>query len=1175
MMSSRFKLGFFVWLFALAVGSTAPVLAQNNNTEPNEPLDISSNPLFVSVSIGPNLMFTLDDSGSMQWEAMPTSLIYSYFLYPPVDDVYGEGNYDKWVPSFEEGFAYSAALRSPGVNAVYYDPSKTYKPWRKPDGTAYPAADPDAAYHNPFDTTVGSRDLTAVNEEWAGWDDCPTGPGADCDYVEETRTFWPALYYRYNGNGRWDYGNYERVEIRPGQALYSGDGRENRSDCSTSGVAATCTYDEEIQNFANWYTYYRSRILTSRAGIGSAFVELPSAVRVGFAAINKDSTDVDGVSTSTVASGVRDFNATSKIDFYDRLYGWTIGTSGTPLRNAAVNVGEYFEREDNQGPWSTSPGATDGKNLACRQSYHILMSDGYWNEGGPGVANSDGQAGPNITGPNSAEYQYSPSDPFQDDYSNTLADVAMDYWKRDLVSMDNRVPTTIEDPAFWQHVTSFGIGLGVRGSINPDDAFSAITTGDPVAWPDPTDNEDNDRIDDLLHFGVNGRGGFFSAADPEVFAQELSDILLEIVARSDATTSVAVSATRLSTSALVYAASFDSEDWAGEIAALNAETGAVEYLASTALETLGAAGRSIFTFDPSAESGLAFNASAEDEIGDRVMANAPQTAGWTFANVVSYLRGDDSLEQVNGGPFRNRDSMLGDIVNAQPKYSGAGNEGWGRLESTGSSYLEYIDEEKNDPRDCEEVEGTCNYSRKDTLFIGANDGMLHAFDARSLEEFFAYVPSTVHRKVHDLAEPDYTHQFYVDGQVAVADAYNSGWGTFLAGTLGAGGRGVYALDVTDPETFTANDVLWEFNSEDDADLGFTYGEPLITRLENGDWVAIFGNGYNSQDGQAYLYIVDLFGDPTNPSNVQKIALGEPGSNGLSGVVGWRDPTSRTFVSRIYAGDLKGNIWRVDFNNGQPEVVYEDALFTDPDGRAITATPNVAAHPAGGVMVYFGTGKLIEGDDRISTNMDRFYGIRDLDAQVGTNFNNNGVAEVQINTVTQQGDLPPLRTLESVEVGENGWFMDLAVGETSLGERTLAKPRVVFGTVIVSTYQPVEDPCTPGGIQRTYVMDALSGDGALPYCANCGAVEVGTGAPFSPPVAIKQRPPGSVGEVTFPGNPDPSDPTEPGDFPDAPPADGGERQGWCSEFGIPPLFEGSSFLPLGTICEGRQVWREVQ
>ena len=260
-----------------------------------------------------------------------------------------------------------------------------------------------------------------------------------------------------------------------------------------------------------------------------------------------------------------------------------------------------------------------------------------------------------------------------------------------------------------------------------------------------------------------------------------------------------------------------------------------------------------------------------------------------------------------------------------PEFSGPGNED-GRAFDTG--YLDYIDNEKRDSRDpCFPAEDPCPGSRRNTVFVGSNGGMLHAFDARTLEEHFAYVPATVHGKLWELARPNYSHQFYVDGQVAVADAQREGdWATILVGTLGAGGRGIYALDVTQPQNFTESDVLWEFTAEDDPDLGFTYGEPLITRIDD-TWVAVFGNGYNSEENQAYLYVVDLIEGPNPDGTVMhKIPLGDPGSNGLSGVAGWRDVATRTRLDRVYAGDLNGTVWRVDFDGGSPSVVYANGLF---------------------------------------------------------------------------------------------------------------------------------------------------------------------------------------------------------------------------------------------------------
>lgn len=1094
-------------------------------------LNISDSPMFVAVSIDPNIKFLLDDSGSMRFGFMPGELDRVFASGSSlVDDLIRNCSDEEWEGRDYEMCAIGADGRelaflvSSYLNKIYFDPDTRYVPPIKPNGDRYPDMKFDDARLNGY-----------------GAGDCSDFRVRCVDLNSNYRAVMDDYYYGNQSNEGFAVSPYGRA----GAAFYYRynprlNGCDHAFDNDCYEYVNVSTQSKEVQqNFANWFSYYRTRMMVAKVGVSQAFHEQSTRMRVGYGLINSQND----------YSGVRSFSDEHRVAFFDWLDDQDGTVNGsTPLRTALEEAGEYFETAE---PWREDPEDNTSRLLSCRQSYSILMTDGYWSGGDPSVADEDG-----------------------DGESKTLADVAYKYYDTDLRDdIDNNVPTSEEDQNQRQHMVTFGVGLGVTGTIQDTEAAFAWPPEDD-RWPDPDDG-DPEKIDDLLHAAVNSKGGFFSAADPVEFARELSAILSEVVARANATTSVAVSATRLTTESLVYAAAFDSADWSGELFALNAEDGSVESLATEQLESQGANGRKIFSYDPVEEEGLVFDTTAADALRSRLTWSAPEGEAWTAENIINYIRGNDTPDGDHPEAFRERSVMLGDIVNSRPFFSGSGNEGWGRLDQ---DYLDYIDGHKNDPDRCDEVEGACDYAREDTLFIGANDGMLHAFDAETLEELFAYVPSTVHHKLHELADPEYSHKFFVDGQIAVADAKIGGsWGTYLVGTLGAGGRGVFALDVTDPESFSQDDVLWEFQ---DFDLGYTFGEPIITRIgdeDSGKWVAVFGNGYNSGSEQARLFVVDLENGPgENGEGVMEIELGDYGDNGLSGVVGWRDPATRTHLSRVYAGDLKGNMWRIDFDGTTASVPYEDGLFTDPDGRAITSTPNVAAHPSGGLMVYFGTGKLIEDSDRLETEMDRFYAVRDLGEPVSNNFNGNGaLAEVEIAVAETEDGEPPMRTLESGGVSQNGWYMDLAVSDSSNGERTLAKPRVVFGTVIISTYQPVEDPCTPGGIQRTYAMDALSGNGALPYCSNCGAIEVGAGAPFSPPVAIKQRQPGEVGDVTFPGNSDPSDPSDPDDFPGAPPADGGEPQGWCSEFGIPPLFEGGSFLPLGTICEGRQVWRQVK
>jgi hypothetical protein len=352
-------------------------------------VNISSMPLFLSSEIEPSILFIIDDSGSMHYEITP----YGYrfpgegdvrYVFPRADDVYGTTDYTNNVPTVDDSNAYNALARSPQINANYYDPSVTYTPWIKADGSYYPAATPSCAWHNPEktgscpsgDVNSVARDLTTPNSDYNGnnWMSCNSR--GSCSSTTSDKSFWPATYFWLNAADEWNWDNYEKVEIRSTTASYSGDGHDQRIDC-VDAANAICTYAEEIQNFANWYTYYRSRVLGARGGVGRAFSELGLESRVGFGTINKDLSFVDGENTSTIIYGVRPFNGDARTNFYSGLYTRDIPAAGTPLRDALDDAGQYFSRTDDRGPWSSTPGDSGGEDISCRQSYTVLMTDGY------------------------------------------------------------------------------------------------------------------------------------------------------------------------------------------------------------------------------------------------------------------------------------------------------------------------------------------------------------------------------------------------------------------------------------------------------------------------------------------------------------------------------------------------------------------------------------------------------------------------------------------------------------------------------------------------------------------------------------------------------------------------------------------------------------------------------
>lgn len=1112
---------FFVYedKYAVAVGSCRgdfEVTGLAEGCEPVKTNEIAQTPLFLTRQSEPNVMFLLDDSGSMQFEQMPDGLIIgsARYTYPRVNDVYGGSDYSNIVPTFDSNNAYNRIARSPQNNAVYYDPGVTYSPWTKADTTSYPDAKTDCAYHNPEITTKGCRDLTSLNKEAASWVACNTS--GSCFYESKngdtffTKEFWPATYY-WQESGAPFSGTYTKVEIRSGTATYSGHGRENRTDCADADNG-NCSYAEEVQNFANWYTYYRSRILASRAGIGLAFAQQGPGMRVGFGTLNQGSNDVDGVNTDVIDDGVRFFEGANKEQFFTNLYGRSLSAVGTPLREALNKAGKYFERTDNPGPWGAKPGEDDTTSHAsCRRSYSVLMTDGFWSGGSSNAASTDAArkdndstAGSKITGVNNLSYTYSPKSPYSDSRDDTLADVAMHYWKRDLrTDVDNNVTPIDNNPAFWQHMTTFGVGLGVSGKINPDDAFAAIDSGATITWPNPATADTNcagdeclARIDDLLHASVNSGGGFFSASDPNTFSAELAAVLQTIATETKSSaSSIATNSTRLDTGTLIYQARFNTRDWSSELIAFDLNPdGSLKsevWTTDTSGKIPAAASRNIFT--PVGSKGnlttasVSFTQSNFNSL-NIFQRNALKAGGSDNdgKDILNWIRGDQSKESETGLRIRNK--ILGDIINSDPFFVGSTeNFGYTTLPGTeGSTYSDFINTQSG------------KLDRRNMLYVGGNDGMLHGFDAQTGKEIFGFVPLSVYENLPELADPDYDHLYYVDGSPRAVDAYiGSSWKTVLVGSTGAGGRSVFALDVTDPDSMGPGKFLWEFSTDsaDSDKLGVAMSNPVIARLKAGDrWVAIFGNGYNSGD-KIKLMIVDL----RTGALIKAIDTGFSGNrNGLASVVPV-DTNNDRITDLVYAGDLQGNLWKFDLSGnsvsswdvaikvgGNPAPLF---VATGNDGlrQPITSRPVVGNHETSGFMVYFGTGKYFETDDGVivaDPQIQDFYGIRDQGTQVKrADLIKQTIIFQGVGTLQNNGS--PSNTPQQVRAVSNnsagtpvssGWRLELLppATTTGTGERVISRAILRAGRMIFTSSVPDNDPCGFGGNGWLMEVDANNG-----------------------------------------------------------------------------------------------------
>ncbi|MGJ8686339.1 MAG: pilus assembly protein [Spongiibacteraceae bacterium] len=1076
------------------------VMGLEKNCTPDVPVtnDISQIPLFLTQSAAPNVMYVLDDSGSMQFELMPGEIISSStrYIFPRADGIYGDDDYTNRVPTPDDNDPYNARSRSPQVNTLYYNPSVTYFPWIKADGSSYPDALTSCALHNPERTTNSfdaayCRNLTANNSNYndVTWYSCDSD--GDCSSTSSNKTFWPAKYFWYKGSGsKWAWGNYTKVEIRSGNT-YSGHDRDQRDDCADA-ENGNCTYTEEIQNFANWYTYYRSRVLTARAGSGFAFAEQGASLRVGYGTINQDSHSVDGVNNDIIVNGVRPFIGDARTDFFEELYTGDIPAQGTPLRAALNGAGEYFSRTDNKGPWGATPGTNDTEDhLECRRNYTVLMTDGYWSgsdvSGGPGN-NNDGSNNPSHSRPIGSSYTYNAVSPFTDSRDDTLADVAMYYWKNDLrTDLDNLVPQSKTSPAFWQHMVTYGVGLGVVGTIDPDSAFAAIQTGATITWPNPSD-DDVYKIDDLLHAGVNSRGGFFSAADPDVFANELSSVLQAIADESKSSaSSIAANSTRLDSGTLVYQASFNSVEWSGRIVAysllsdggINApvwdtNSGGIPAHASrnifAGVGVQGVLTSSAIEFTTANWNSLSLTQQLALQGGGTVAAGK---------NTLQWLRGDQSRENID---LRARSTILGDIVNSDPFFVGSvENFGFSRLPGTeGSSYAAFL---------------TAKSTRTPMIYVGANDGMLHGFNAETGVEQFAYIPLASFPALSDLSDPDYGHRYFVDGSPRASDVYLGGaWKTVLVGAMGAGGRSVYAMDVTTPNSFDQTDLLWEFSTAitDTHKLGVAMSEPAIARMKVGNkWVAIFGNGYASGD-TVKLFVVDL----SDGSLIKAIDTGESGvDNGLASPVPV-DVDNDRITDYVYAGDLKGNMWKFDFTgasvanwdvafkSGSDRLPLFQAVDADDNPQPITSRPTVGRHSDGGYIVYFGTGKYYEITDAgvpVAPQIQDFYGIRDSGVRVTDKADlvEQDIFYEGFATTKDPVTTPfPIRLVTSNSADsapQYGWHINLLPpNDVATGERQVSKPILRNGRIIFATIIPNDNICGFGGSSWLMEVDAQNG-----------------------------------------------------------------------------------------------------
>ena len=1104
-------------------------------------ITIPDDPLTTASRVAPNILFILDDSGSMAFETMPDN--------PPSTS----------TPDVSNG-TYTR-------NSLAYNPAVTYLPWRQADGTRMSGGTNFNAVYGSFNLVGGStinlasgsscrrynRNSNSTNDELSSGGTQVCG-GVQTFYVpkDTSRTEASYLnngenYYRYQISGddvvRSEYGAvssstgnvagypvsglsasrgqslsytvtvpagttaltiainggtgdadlYVRLNAQPSLSNY--DCRPyasgNNESCSFNPPAGGGTYNvlvnaysnfnnvtlsavtsnnnrcasgtgsrdwincqsatptgrtiaAEQANYATWFSYHRTRMKAAKAGASEAFTDLDSRVRVGFRTIwDRNSFDIpvnDGNDGRFVDNpgGQGTSATTSRSTWYSRLQN-VIAYNGTPLHGALDSAGRYFSRTDAQGPYG--PQATSGQ-FSCRQNFAILTTDGYWNDTSNNysvkVGNQDGNPGSTITGTNNQSYRYSPSAPYTDGYSDTLADVAMRYWKADLrTDLANNVPTNSANPAFWQHMVTFGISIGLNGN-KPWSSVGAVPSD--ATWEEPPEPEDADRIDDLLHAAVNGRGAFVAASNPEEFSAGLQGALAVISQRTSSFSNVASNSVSLDTGSQVFNASYVSGTWTGTVTARAVTQSGVASTVSWTATVPAWASRKIFTVSGSA--GANFPSTAQ--VTALARGGGPSSFPVTGENNANYLKGQPTLEERNGGTLRNRASILGDIVGSSPAYVGDTN----------------------------------------TLYVGANDGMLHAFDAANGQELFAYVPGIIDiSALSTLSRPDYTHRYFVDGPVSVTSRALTPGKNLLIGTLGRGGKGVFALDVSTPRTATATSVYkWELKDTttgSDGNMGLVMGKPLLSKVAGGRVAAVLGNGVNSSREKAVLIVLDV----ESGEIIRQIDTGigsADAPNGLSAPVGVYSADGQT-LAYVYAGDMLGNVWKFDLTSTNATQWSAKRLFTaqDANGTAqpITGAPTVTTHPTTRKRwVFFGTGRYLttEDADARNTAVQTLYGLVDDDPATPPTRSALTRRTVTVQSTTVSG--LAARAFESrsaLPANSKGWYIDLP----GSGERIVQDAQIVSSFLVTASVMPSGNACDADGSGFINALDAFTGTSA--------------------------------------------------------------------------------------------------
>lgn len=1196
-MSASHRLLSTAAVFALTALGGVPGVAWADRTS------LGNTPPDLSTSVAPNVAVTFDDSGSMQ----------SYYMGDnrPFDNgAWTTSNkYTKpWVcaGAIDPRITDTTNLRSRAMNGVYFNPNISYTPPTYADGTKFKNADATlaAVWMNGIDVnrlknnTSGSLTKAAVLSNRTSQADYSDKRVSIINGDGKTNARWgctPDVSNPFTGNvidpdtGTKPNGGPYYWRLKSTVNVTKADGTIDTTvlynDANWEAVSVPAS---KYQDFANWFAYYRTRNMMTRTTLSQAFSKIGNSIRIAWQ--NMKNTNAGGTDLSVrfgntaVLQDIGDLTSTVRGTFYDWIF-QVVGGNDTPARGATIRASNIFRQPLSKStdsattkasdPYWNGLSGNDSADLVCRKNFHMLVTDGYWNESDPtlpGAVNNvpamDSTRTSQVSQTLPDSTAYSPSTSVTKEYGNvagdvltsSMANIAWYFWATDLqpsltngvkpywadLTSVSTVDTTkpganpdvywnpLNDPATWQHVSQFYVTLGVAGTLDFPNDLKAIIAG-TKAWPTPANNAPQ-GVDDTWHGAINSRGGYFSASDPATLVTSLVSIINSVVATSSSSVSAALSSGVISTDSVTYEPTFSSVDWSGKLSAyaLNADGGhgATPLWEASQMLTDRKTARTIVTSaGPGEGLGVEYLFANMTDAQKAIMNLSNPSAGTSDSNGekrVNWVRGTRTDE---ASLLRTRTLLLGPIINAQPVYVSYPSSGY-------RDFFPAIDDKTPAPETAAyTTDKTKSYSqyvannlkRQPTLYAAANDGMLHAFDARLStvsgavpgNEQWAYVPSAVYSKLWYFSrKSNFAYYPTVDSTPIYRDVYFSqtstkssiGWHTILVGGLRYGGRGVYALDITDPsKTATADvakKVLWEFNSDSvgGANLGYTFGQPNVGRLKSGKWVVLVPGGYFPSDSAdpAYtaaaatntyssLFVLDaqtgaLIKEFKTPTTYGSVTIK---SFGLSApVLGDYDNDQVDDVA--FAGDLAGNLWRFNLR----DMTTVDLMFTptanSPAGTAvgdqpITVMPRLFPDPNSQYfMVVFGTGKFLGDDDRTTSaaKTQSVYGIRDtgLGNTTGLPWKRT---KLVAQTLAEDTNFNRGLTSKPVAATDGGWYFDLTV---SAGERVVVTPTALFNTnrAIITTLIPTSpDPCNPGRAGALMVVDASTG--------GAGAGVTGTGS----------------------------------------------------------------------------------